>query len=129
MSRVYKIVDAALWARAERDGVFTGAGVDLQDGYIHLSTAGQAGETARRHFAGRDGLVVVAFEAERLGGALRWEVSRSGALFPHLYGPLDPALACGVRALALNAQGWPDPGPLDAGSHSDFGSGSGPGGP
>lgn len=113
MSLVYKIVDAAAWAEAERTGVFRGAEIDLKDGYIHLSTAEQVAETARLHFAGREGLVLAAFEPERLGVALRWEPSRGGALFPHLHGPLDPRLASSLRALPLNAQGWPDPGPLD----------------
>jgi uncharacterized protein (DUF952 family) len=85
---IYKICDRALWQEAERQGVFRGAPVDAQDGFIHFSTAGQAVETAARHFAGAADLVLVAVEAKRLGPALKWEVSRGGALFPHLYGPL-----------------------------------------
>ena len=113
MTHVYKIIDAAAWDEAWRKGVFEGAEIDLKDGYIHLSSADQAGETARLHFAGREGLVLVAFEARRLGEALRWEASRGGALFPHLYATLDPRLAASVRPLTLNAQGWPEPGGLD----------------
>jgi uncharacterized protein (DUF952 family) len=114
MTRVYKIVQASAWVAAIKAGAFGGAEVDLKDGYIHLSTGPQAAQTARLHFAGRDGLVIVAFEAEALGGALRWEPSRGGDPFPHLYGPLDPALAVETRPLNLNTDGWPDPGSLSA---------------
>ncbi len=112
MTRVYKIVDRAIWAAAFRDGVFHGAEIDQEDGYIHLSTAAQAGETAHRHFAGRHDLVLLALESEGLGEALRWEPSRGGALFPHLYAPLDPAGVVETRPLSLNRDGWPDPGEL-----------------
>lgn len=105
MSRVYKIVSRAAWAAAQVAGTFAGAEIDLKDGYIHLSTATQAGETARRHFAGVEGLVLVAFQAEDLQG-LRWEPSRGGDFFPHVYGELDPALALAVTPLPLNAAGW-----------------------
>jgi uncharacterized protein (DUF952 family) len=112
MSRLYKIVEAAAWESAIHAGMFLGAEIDLRDGYIHLSTAAQAAETARRHFAGREGLLLVAVEAQTLGEALKWEPSRGGDLFPHLYGVLDPASAVETRALSLNADGWPDPGAL-----------------
>jgi uncharacterized protein (DUF952 family) len=111
MSRVYKIVSQAAWAAAQAAGVFHGAEIDLQDGYIHLSTAAQAAETARRHFAGVHGLVLVAFEADSLNG-LEWEPSRGGDLFPHVYGGLDPALALEITPLPLSPDGWPDPGAL-----------------
>jgi uncharacterized protein (DUF952 family) len=88
MSRLYKIVDASAWDAAVRAGTFVGAEIDLKDGYIHFSTGAQAAETARRHFAGRDGLLLVAVEAQALGDALKWEPSRGGDLFPHLYGAL-----------------------------------------
>ncbi|MGC1300790.1 MAG: DUF952 domain-containing protein [Caulobacteraceae bacterium] len=112
MTRVYKILSAAEWSAAEAEGRFTGSAVDLKDGYIHLSTAAQASDTARLHFAGQTDLVLLELAAEDLGAALKWEPSRGGALFPHLYGPLDPARVTGVRSLTLNADGWPDPGPL-----------------
>jgi len=112
MSRVYKIIEARAWEAAVQAGAFVGAEVDLRDGYIHLSSAAQAAQTARLHFAGRDGLLLVVVETQALGDALRWEPSRGGDLFPHLYGTLDPALAVETRPLALNAEGWPDPGPL-----------------
>ncbi len=114
MSRLYKIVEASAWDAAIQAGTFVGAEIDLQDGYIHLSTAAQAAETARRHFAGREGLLLVAVEAETLGDALKWESSRGGDLFPHLYSVLDPGLAVETRPLSLNAEGWPDPGALAA---------------
>jgi uncharacterized protein (DUF952 family) len=114
MSRLYKIIDASTWEAAIQAGTFVGAEIDLKDGYIHLSTAAQAAETARLHFAGREGLLLVSVEAQSLGDALKWEPSRGGDLFPHLYGPLAPDLAVEIRALALNADGWPDPGVLAA---------------
>lgn len=106
-SIIYKIVPATLWQDALNRGEFKGASIDLTDGYIHLSTAEQARETAARHFAGQDGLVLVAVDAERLGDELVFEPSRGGDLFPHLYGPLT-----------LDAVLWAKPLPLDAdGNH------------
>ncbi len=98
--RIYKIFRGPEWAALERDGTTDGAPVDLADGYIHFSTAAQAAETAAKHFAGAEGLVLAAIEAEPLGDALTWEPSRGGQLFPHLY-----------RALALGevAAHWPLP--------------------
>jgi uncharacterized protein (DUF952 family) len=112
VTRIYKVVGQAEWADAEREGAFRGAEIDLRDGYIHLSDGEQVERTVALYFAERDDLVLVALEAEPLGAALKWEPSRGGAQFPHLYGPLDPARVTGVRPLALNAEGWPDPGPL-----------------
>lgn len=105
---VYKIVDSEEWRAAEAAGVFRGAGVDLADGYIHFSTAAQVAETAAKHFAGRDALLLVAVDAAKLGETLRFEPSRGGALFPHLYG-----------ALALGAVMRVSPLPLRDGRH-DF---------
>ncbi|WTW98763.1 DUF952 domain-containing protein [Streptomycetaceae bacterium NBC_01309] len=87
-SVIYKLLPASEWESAEAAGVFAGSDVDRRDGYIHFSTAAQVGETARRHFAGRTGLTLLAVDATRLGDALRWEPSRGGDLFPHLYGDL-----------------------------------------
>lgn len=81
-------------------GVFTGAAIDLADGFIHLSSEAQVEETARRHFSGQENLMLVAFEARTLA-SLRWEASRGGALFPHVHGPIDPATALWARPLAL----------------------------
>src|SRR5579862_7534071 len=85
---VYKIVATKEWAEAEAAGVFTGAAIDRADGFIHFSSAEQAPETAAKWFAGRDDLTLAAVDAEALDMDLRWEPSRGGALFPHLYGPL-----------------------------------------
>jgi uncharacterized protein (DUF952 family) len=112
VSRVYKLLDRTEWEEAQAAGVFTGSGIDLADGYIHLSSAAQAQETARLHFRGRENLVLVAVEAEALGDALKWEASRGGDLFPHLYGALATRLAGEVRDIALGPDGAPDLGTL-----------------
>ena len=85
---IYKIVPETLWQEARQSGVFNGASIDLTDGFIHLSTASQAKETAARYFAGQNGLLLVAIDAAALGEKLVFETSRGGALFPHLYSPL-----------------------------------------
>lgn len=105
MTLIYKICPESLWREAEDAGEFRGAPVDLQDGYIHFSTAPQARETAARHFAGRDDLLLVAVEGEALGDALRYEPSRGGDLFPHLYAPLALAAVRWVRPLPLGTDG------------------------
>ncbi|MBO0882643.1 MAG: DUF952 domain-containing protein [Mycobacterium sp.] len=87
-STAYKVLTADQMAALERDGSFAGAPVDLADGYVHLSTADQLTETVDRHFAGQEGLHVAAVDLEMLGPELKWETSRGGALFPHIYGPL-----------------------------------------
>lgn len=102
---IYKICPRALWEKAEREGVFTGAAIDLTDGFIHFSTAAQAVETARRHFAGQEDLLLVAVDAAGLGDRLVYEVSRGGDLFPHLYGPLDLSAVRWVKPLPLSPQG------------------------
>jgi len=110
--RIYKILRRAEWIAAKTAGRFEGSGVDLKDGFIHFSTAAQAPETARRHFAGQDRLVVLAVDAERLGEALKWEPSRGGDLFPHLYGALDCSLVEAVTEAPLGADGVPRLGEL-----------------
>ena len=102
---IYKILSAAEWQEAERAGVFKGSGIDLKDGFIHFSTAEQAAETAAKHFAGQAGLALVAVDAEKLGAALKWEVSRGGQLFPHLYASLATRDAAWVAPLPLDASG------------------------
>ncbi|RNC96460.1 MAG: DUF952 domain-containing protein [Oricola sp.] len=111
---IYKIATRAQWAKAEADGVFAGAPIDLADGYIHFSTADQARETAAKHFAGQNDLLLVAVRAEALGAALRHEVSRGGALFPHLYAPLDLTHVAWVRPLPLGDDGAHIFPPMDA---------------
>lgn len=105
--RIYKILSRAEWAAAQVAGKFEGSAVDRQDGYIHFSTAAQAQETARRHFAGLSDLVVLEVEGEDLGPALKWEPSRGGDLFPHLYAPLVIAAVRAVREAPLGADGVP----------------------
>lgn len=102
---IYKIAPEALWRAAEAAGEFTGAPIDIADGYIHFSTAGQARETAARHFAGQADLLLVAVDADALGTALVYEPSRGGALFPHLYAPLPLSAVKWVRPLPLGADG------------------------
>jgi uncharacterized protein (DUF952 family) len=85
---IYKIATAEQWRAAEAAGVFHGAPIDHADGFIHFSTAQQVSETLAKHFAGASGLLLVEVAVEALGAALRWEPSRGGALFPHLYAPL-----------------------------------------
>lgn len=106
MSRfIYKIVPQALWREAELAGRFDGAPIDFADGYIHFSTAAQVRETAARHFAGQHDLLLAAIDEARLGAALKYEVSRGGALFPHLYAPLQLDAVAWVRPLPLAADG------------------------
>ncbi|GJD32048.1 hypothetical protein PMNALOAF_3313 [Methylobacterium adhaesivum] len=105
MSLVYKICPRDLWAAAEARGRFTGAPVDVADGFIHFSTALQAAETAARHFSAVQDLVLVAVDAEALGAALRFEPSRGGDLFPHLYGDLPLAAVRAVHDLPIGADG------------------------
>ena len=105
MPLIYKICPRALWRDAERQGRFTGAPVDVADGFIHFSTAAQVAETAARHFAGQDDLLLVAVEGDRLGEALRYEASRGGDLFPHLYGDLPLAAVVSVEEMPLGPDG------------------------
>ena len=102
---IYKICEQVLWREAEQVGTFGGAPVDARDGFIHFSTAAQVRETAARHFEGADGLLLVAVTADALAGALKWEVSRGGDLFPHLYGPLPLAAVLWAKPLPLGADG------------------------
>lgn len=105
MPVIYKICPERLWREAEAAGVFRGAPVDLKDGYIHFSTGPQVRETAAKHFAGQADLVLVAVASETLGDALRWEPSRGGDLFPHLYGPLPVAAVAWKKPLPLGPDG------------------------
>jgi uncharacterized protein (DUF952 family) len=105
MLAIYKILPLSLWNEAQRAGVFHGAAVDLADGYIHFSTAEQVAETAAKHFAGQPDLMLLQVEADALGDALKWEPSRGGALFPHLYAPLDVKHVRRADPLQLGADG------------------------
>lgn len=102
---VYKIVPETLWQEARGKGIFEGAAIDVEDGFIHFSTAAQARETARRHFAGGTGLLIVAIDGDMLGDALKWEPSRGGDLFPHLYARLPLAAVLWEKPLPLGSDG------------------------
>lgn len=101
----YKVLTAEQMARLEADGTFAGAPVDLADGYIHMSTADQLDETVSKHFAGQDDLHIAAVDLEALGDAVRWEPSRGGALFPHVYAPLPLSAVTAYSPLARGADG------------------------
>ena len=105
MSRIYKILPRADWTAAHEAGRFEGSAVDRQDGFIHFSTAEQAAETAAKWFAGQRDLVLVAVDADALGATLKWERSRGGALFPHLYGDLAVKAVQRVDPLPLDEKG------------------------
>lgn len=102
---VFKVLSAAAFAKAAREGCFTGSADDKRDGFIHLSAADQLEGTLAKHFADQDGLVLLALDSARLGPALRWEPSRNGALFPHLYAPLDLAAVLWAEPLRLGPDG------------------------
>jgi uncharacterized protein (DUF952 family) len=102
---IYKICPRAVWQAAAKHGVFHGAGDDDADGFIHFSTVAQVKETARRHFAGQADLVLVAVDADALGQKLRYEPSRGGGLFPHLYDVLPLTAVRWVEPLPLGADG------------------------
>jgi uncharacterized protein (DUF952 family) len=112
VSLIYKLLSQAEWAGALALGRFEGSEVDLADGYIHFSTGAQAQETAAKWFAGRSDLMLLSVEAEPLGEALKWEPSRGGDLFPHLYAPLAVESVIEVRPLGLRADSAPDIGLL-----------------
>src|SRR5690606_20303445 len=105
MTIIFKIAPDALWSEARDAGVFTGAPIDIADGYIHFSTAEQTRETADKHFTGETNLLIYAVDGDKLGDRLKWEVSRGGALLPHLYGPLDLACEIWTKALPVGNDG------------------------
>jgi uncharacterized protein (DUF952 family) len=102
---IFKILPAAMWSRAVEAGAFMGSPVDVADGFIHFSTATQVRDTASKHFAGQSDLVLVAIAVDRIGQPLKWEPSRGGALFPHLYAPLPVSAAVWVMPLPLGDDG------------------------
>jgi uncharacterized protein (DUF952 family) len=109
VTTIYKICGRPEWQEAQRDGRYRGSAVDRRDGFIHFSTATQAVETAEKHFAGAKDLMLLAVNADALGVALKWEPSRGGALFPHLYG-----------AMPLAAVRWAKPLPDESGGKRAF---------
>jgi uncharacterized protein (DUF952 family) len=102
---IYRMCRRAEWERAASNGVYAGSSQDTADGFLHFSTAGQVVESAARHRAGQDKLVLLAVDAAHLGDALKWEKSRGGALFPHLYGPLPLDAVGAVHDLPLGPDG------------------------
>ena len=98
MTTIYKICERAAWQAAESSGLYRGSPLDIRDGFIHFSSAAQVSDTAAKHFAGQTDLMLIAADSDTLGAALKWEASRGGALFPHLY-----------AALPLTAVRWARP--------------------
>lgn len=102
---IYKVIDRDVWAAAKAAGEFTGAEIDIKDGYIHFSTADQAVETVQKHFAGQDNLLLLSVSTADMGDDLKWEKSRNDDLFPHLYRPLAAAEVTAEELLPLNDDG------------------------
>lgn len=105
MTSIYHMADAQEWQAACRAGTYAGTVTDRKDGFIHFSSADQVRESAAKHRKGIAGLLLLRVDATKLGSVLKWEPARGGQLFPHLYGPLDPALVDSVVALPLGADG------------------------
>jgi uncharacterized protein (DUF952 family) len=108
---IYKVCSKAAFDEAKAKGRFEGSEPDLRDGFIHFSSADQLEGTLAKHFAGQPNLVLLAVDTERLGERLQWEPSRGGAIFPHLYGPLDLGAVLWTEPIALGPDGRPRPPP------------------
>ena len=104
-NHIYHMCRADEWADARVSGRYQGSSQDREDGFIHFSTAGQVRESAAKHRAGQDNLVLLCVDAEALGPALKWEPSRGGQLFPHLYGDLPADAVVRADSLHLDADG------------------------
>jgi Uncharacterized protein conserved in bacteria len=102
---VFKLIRHDLWQQALADGVFKGAAIDLSDGYIHFSTASQLDGTARKFFSGQDDLVLLEVDLSEVADDLRWEPSRGGDLFPHLYAPMPLSTVRSERRLSVDGDG------------------------
>lgn len=105
---IYKICPASAWREAERQGIYRGSADDRRDGFIHFSTAAQVPGTLAKHYAGQSGLFLIAVDADMLGDPLRYEPSRGGDLFPHLYGELDTGDVLTIHELRMRADGSHD---------------------
>ena len=105
MAIIYKICERAAWQAAEQSGLYSGSALDLRDGFIHFSTAAQVDETAAKHFVGQRALMLVAVDGDALGPALKWEPSRGGDLFPHLYDALPLRAVRWAKPLADEVKG------------------------
>jgi len=112
LRRIYKLMNTPAWEAAQTAGEFLGSADDERDGFIHFSDGEQVQETARLYFKGQADLVLLTVDADRLGEGLKWEVSRGGALFPHLFGPMPVTAVIDERDLELDADGTPVIGPL-----------------
>ena len=104
-ARIYKITTGSLWARGLETGQLPYGPVDVEDGFMHFSTAGQLRETLRLHYAGQDGLILCAVETERVAADLKWEPSRGGALFPHLHAQLPISAVAAHYPISVGADG------------------------
>jgi uncharacterized protein (DUF952 family) len=113
VSLIYKLLDRAAWRAARAAGTFAGSPVDLADGFIHFSTAAQARETAAKHFKGVGDLMLLSVDPDLIGAPLKWEPSRGGALFPHLYAAMPTSAVVAERVLELDADGVPMIGALE----------------
>lgn len=107
MTPVHKILTTGEWEQAKAEGAYGGSELDRADGFIHLSAGDQLHETARRHFAGRDGLMILSLDADHppLKALIRWEPSRGGGLFPHIHGAMRTAWVAEARAASVDADG------------------------
>ncbi|MCW0234674.1 MAG: DUF952 domain-containing protein [Ferrovibrio sp.] len=105
MTVIYRIISETDWAAAQTAGAFAGTAHDLRDGFIHFSTASQAAETAAKHYAGKTDLLLLFVHEQALASPLKWEPSRGGALFPHLYGALPVSAVHRVETLPLGPAG------------------------
>jgi uncharacterized protein (DUF952 family) len=114
VATIYKICEQAAWQAAEQAGLYRGSALDLNDGFIHFSTVAQVAETAAKHFAKQTNLMLVAVDGGALGAALKWEPSRGGDLFPHLYTALPVSTVRWARPLADEIDGRRELPELDA---------------
>ncbi len=105
MTTIYKICELTAWQRAEQAGSYRGSAADARDGFIHFSTAAQLAETVAKHFSGQRELLLVAVDADALGETLKWEPSRGGELFPHLYAALPLAAVCWTKLVPDEVSG------------------------
>ncbi|MFY9695946.1 MAG: DUF952 domain-containing protein [Xanthobacteraceae bacterium] len=106
MTTIYKICERTAWQEAQDARIFRGSDVDGRDGFIHFSTAAQLAETAAKHFAGQRDLMLIAIDGNALGTALKWERSRGGDLFPHLYAVLPVNAVLRAQPLPDELDGW-----------------------
>jgi len=99
---IYKVIDKDVWAAAKTAGEFTGAAIDIKDGFIHFSSVDQVVETVQKHFAGQDNLLLLSVSTADMGEDLKWEKSRNDDLFPHLFRALKTDEVTAEEALPLN---------------------------